>query len=195
MNTWTGNNLHQIAIIGVIDTPADPATSIHTNNYMSMVLHLWIVTCFPVCIQINLGKKMMVIETLFFVIAFHQCRVPPYKRDSLKFRRLYMIFFFKLCEKKADSIGFRAYAQVIETLFFVIAFHQCRVPSCKGDSLKFRLLFRVFSKFCEKKADSIGFRAYTQVAKTRHLCRTIGPLFSWTEIGSFFPNIGYGIGH
>ena len=28
------------------------------------------------------------------------------------------------------------------------------------DSPKFRLLFGIFGKFCEQKADSIGFRAY-----------------------------------
>ena len=33
-------------------------------------------------------------------------------------------------------------------------------PPYRGESLKFRLLFRIFGKFCEKKADSIGFRAY-----------------------------------
>ncbi len=29
-----------------------------------------------------------------------------------------------------------------------------------GDSLKFRLLVRIFIKFCEKKADLIIFRVY-----------------------------------
>ena len=37
--------------------------------------------------------------------------------------------------------------------------------------------FRIFIKFCEKKADSTKFTKRMQVAKASHLCRTIGSLF------------------
>ncbi len=42
------------------------------------------------------------------------------------------------------------------------------------ESLEFRLLFRMFIKFCEKEPTGLE---RMQVAKARHICRTIGPLF------------------
>ena len=41
-----------------------------------------------------------------------------------------------------------------------------------------------FGKFCEKKADQLDLERML-VAKARHLCRTIGPLFPWIDTKNF----------